>query len=178
MCDRSFEQLWMLESNGKLSKVSSSIIVDTLDKLVDFVNQNGPIQSMDYHAEKIFRYLYSECDSGRISANEVLQIEIRYVKLLENPKLLNEALSSDPELFVGFLKLMYKSKDEPALDVPVSEELKRKAENAYEIISKFKTIPGSKPDGTIDSTALSDYFRNAMAQLRECGRFKKGSQKL
>lgn len=145
---------------------------------------------MNYHTEKIFTYLYSECDAGRVEKSKVLEMEARYVKVLEFPKLLNETIANDPGLFVGFMKEMYRGKRESdnaiiertvaesAEETKYAEESRRRAEGAYEVISKFRTIPGIRPDGSIDSETLSDYYGKATELLKECDRFEIGSRKL
>ncbi|MFA5917768.1 MAG: hypothetical protein WC850_06050 [Candidatus Gracilibacteria bacterium] len=173
----SFEQIDFIIHDKKGEILNNELILDTLVKLVEFLNKGGMIQSLSYHLNNILLYLYQELEKGNIEKNKILGVEIQYVKAVDNPKILNEELANNPNLFVELVTYNYKvRKAEKKEEVTKEQEIK--AGNAYEIIRKFTKIPGKDKSGIIDYNVLDDWVNKTLNLLKEVDRYEVGSQKI
>ncbi len=97
-------------------------------------------------------------------------MEWGYLPLLDgyggaSPKLLRRLLATKPEFFCEVIRLVFRSeKDERSTEEP-SQEKEKIATNAYRLLSKWRTPPGSREDGTFDGDALNRWLE---AMKKEC----------
>jgi hypothetical protein len=148
-----------------------------LVKLVEFLNKWWMIQSLSYHLNNILLYLYQELEKWNIEKNKILWVEIQYVKAVDNPKILNEELANNPNLFVELVTYNYKvRKAEKKEEVTKEQEIK--AGNAYEIIRKFTKIPWKDKSWIIDYNVLDDWVNKTLNLLKEVDRYEVWSQKI
>lgn len=67
---------------------------------------------MDYYLPKIFNFVYDEYLNAGVDVKEVFEMEIRYLNILEHPRIINDELAKSPELFVHFIEKSYLSRSE------------------------------------------------------------------
>jgi len=92
----------------------------------------------------------------------VVRLEWYFLPLLRHdrpPKILHQALADDPTFFVEILKLLYKPKHGAV--PPPTEEQSRRAEIVYSLLHDWKTMPGSRPNSTIDWTKFEQWVDSA-----------------
>lgn len=173
----SFEQIDFIIHDKKWEILNNELILDTLVKLVEFLNKWWMIQSLSYHLNNILLYLYQELEKWNIEKNKILWVEIQYVKAVDNPKILNEELANNPNLFVELVTYNYKvRKAEKKEEVTKEQEIK--AGNAYEIIRKFTKIPWKDKSWIIDYNVLDDWVNKTLNLLKEVDRYEVWSQKI
>ncbi len=171
-----FNEIWMFEHDNKLNYLDNDLIIETLEKLVHFINKKiGHIHSLEYELERILDYLYSELDKWRISEDKIFNIEIIYVKVIENPKIINRFIEKLPELFVDLVCNVYKAHN--WVKEEVSDQQKSIALNSYEILRKINTIPWDN-NWKIDYNILKNWIQKVLAQLKDKDRYEVWSQKL
>ncbi len=76
-------------------------------------------------------------------------------------------LARDPEFFIEFLRLVYKSERDDEPDTPNSPQL---VERADTILEKWHRVPGTQADGCIDEAAFSAWTRQALTLAATHGR--------
>lgn len=106
-----------------------------------------------------------------VNKDQLLLVEWAYVQLLERdyygapPKTLELKLASDPKFFLEILQLLYKSKKVAKTDETVPEQKKQLASNAHQLLSEWRTPPGTQPDGTFSGEKFTQWLE---AAKREC----------
>ena len=119
----------------------------------------------------------------------LVKLEWIWLPLLEHGtrrlKSLQAALSSDPGLFVEFLKIVFRGDNE--IRVILLDQEKAKARQAYRLLEAWKTPPGLVnaqdikdkddgdivfPRGHIDDEILVNWILTARKLAQECGRLE------
>lgn len=90
------------------------------------------------------------------------------VKHYRHPRLLQQALASEPEFFVTILSLIYKARSEEVVEV--SEENRVRALMGYELLRDWKLAPGLGHDGTVDVAKLTAWVASARKLAAAAGR--------
>jgi hypothetical protein len=127
-----------------------------------------------------------------VPAETLARLEWAWLPALEHDedrgrglKALQQALSTDPTLFVDILKIIFRGKDEAPREVTTEES--NRATQAYRLLRGWKRIPGLKPveapakadeggiafaTGSVDATALNEWVQEARQRADECGRLE------
>ena len=159
----SFNEISGVLHSKKMDLLSNKLIIETLEELVYFINNKiWNISSLKYNLNNILEYLYKEFDEWNISKEDLFKIEIIYTKAINNPKILSEDLSSNPESYVQIICNIYKSKNQ--------EKEKLTVDNSYEILKKFKLIPWYK-NWKINSIVLEKWITKVLKLLKEKDRY-------
>jgi hypothetical protein len=80
-------------------------------------------------------------------------------------------LSRNPDLFVELVCAQYRPKNrDKAADTPPDEGKKLQAQRAQQLLHDWKTVPGTKPDGTIDPAALKAWMKIAREKAKTADR--------
>jgi hypothetical protein len=149
------------------------------EKLVDVLLKAGTKKSDEdrrfdsYHATRIIEELEKRED---IEKSTLLHLEWLYIPFLASygsghkPKVLHEELANNPEFFMEVLKWVYKSDKEEVETEDISDEVKRnRGQNAYQLLSSWKWIPGVSEE-YIDKVTLWDWIYKVRASAEESGR--------
>lgn len=99
-----------------------------------------------------------------IDAATIARYEWAYLPLLRDGRnlRLHEHLASDPDLFAQMIASIYHAdNDAPATDA--TDEVAARAHHAYDLLSSWHTIPGTRPGGTIDQEQLIAWVEAARA---------------
>jgi hypothetical protein len=139
----------------------------------------------EYDFRTIFEYLNQHADQEHSA--QVGQLEWEFMAILgDEPPVdrLYEALISDPGLFVAVMEIPWRASDaeddedgeEDAEAAPESEPLTseraQRAENGYVLLTSIKRLPGTQPDGLVDSAALGRWVTQVLELADASGRRK------
>ena len=105
------------------------------------------------------------------------RLEWTYLTLLEYSsrpaKVLLEALSEQPKLFIEVLSAVYKPSEESGVVDPEPLDLDRArdiAGQAFRLLELWNKLPGSRENGTIDGEALEAWIKEARSLAKRVGR--------
>ena len=152
----------MIHSNQPLDKSRS------VKALMAAISSREPSHVVDLNnIIPIIKALQNDPDTD---PDALFQIEWAYLNLLDehyyaeaSPKTLENRLSSGPEFFCEVIRLVYPSKKETESPKELSEQEKAIAENAYKLLDKWKTPPGTQSDGQF----LPEQFTEWLNKTRE-----------
>ena len=79
-------------------------------------------------------------------------------------------LQDNPEYFINLLSLIYRPRTDTEDAIrEYSEEQRRRAGKAYQLLLSWKDVPGSRDDGTVDELTLLDWIKAARSLAQERG---------
>lgn len=116
-------------------------------------------------------------DSPNTSPDDLAQIEWSFLPLLDeqydaSPKFLEQKLADDPDYFCSIIRLIFRSKNEERPVEESSEQQQSIAANAFSLLSRWKTPPGSRKDQTFDGDTLNVWLERVKASCAESGHLK------
>jgi hypothetical protein len=143
------------------------------------------ISTLSYHVESLLHIL----EIKGVDTSLLVQLEWIWMPLLQHGtrglKLLQDALSTDPRLFVDLLKVVFRAENEVARDL--SDQDKARARQAYRLLEAWKKVPGTIeitsvkerddgdiifPQGRVDEKDLFSWITTARELATECGRLE------
>lgn len=160
----------------------TELIERGLDQFLHQGGQDPEVNPQDYDYERLFEYLDK---SDSVTTDRIAQLEWSFLSALEHTGRhfkIHQALADSPELFVSLLTKLYRPRlsdeEQGAEEGPAvqDEAEKPKAEsaewfhNAYRLLSGWKTVPGTREDGTFDSEKLRDWITKARQQAAAVSR--------
>ena len=131
---------------------------------------------------EIFSYL----ERSSFPAERLARLEWAYLSAFEydvSPPTLDRYLSQDPSFFVDVVSKVYRPRHHEASgdNAPISEAeeepggaQQRIAINAYQLLAKWRTIPGKREDGTVNGEFLRWWVNEARDLLRKAHRLEVG----
>jgi len=128
--------------------------------------------TMGVHAiVKVIKVLQDNQDAN---PDDLYQVEWSFLPLLErhrgaSPKLLEYRLADDPAFFCEVIRMVFRSRKEESPVEELSEQQKSIAENAYHLLSGWRTPPGSQKDGTFNGDALTAWLEEVKASCAASG---------
>ena len=136
--------------------------------LMDAISSTESPQEMDAH--NIIEIIKALQDDPDIDPDDLCQIEWTYLNLINgyyhrdaSPKALENGLASDPIFFCKVIRHIYRSEKKTEPTKEFSEQEKAIAENAYKLLDKWKTLPGTQSDGQF----LPDQFEKWLKRTKE-----------
>lgn len=113
-------------------------------------------------------------DDPGTNPDDLFQVEWAYLPLLDHhrgasPKLLGRRLATEPEFFCEVIRLVFGSKKEERSTEDPTEERKKIATNAYNLLSEWRSPPGLREDGTFDGDALNRWLAAIKKECLETG---------
>lgn len=150
--------------------LNSSIIMKTLEVALDHLEEviSG---HTGFEVKQMFKKLQSDPE---IDVTRLARLEWNYLQLLDghdvSPKTLQNSLRFNPDFFASIVSWIYRSsKEHPDSRKIPTDEQKRVASNAYSLLYKWKTLPGSLEDGTVNEPELKDWVKKARERCEETG---------
>lgn len=146
-----------------------------LQALSDAVRSPHDRDSMESHETlELIRYLQV---SANLRPEELAEIEWSYLPLLElgsgvHPKNLWRRLAAEPRFFCELIRRVFRSKNEERPTEEGSEESQRIAVNAYQLLSGWRTPPGSRDDGPFDASSLAAWVQAVKAECLSSGHWE------
>jgi hypothetical protein len=139
----------------------------------------------EYDFRTVFEYLNQHADQD--CSAQVGQLEWEFMAVLgDEPPVdrLHEALISDPDLFVAVMEIPWRASDaeddeddaEGTEAAPEGEPLTsgqlQRAENGYVLLTSIDRLPGTQPDGQVDSAVLRQWVIQVLERADVSGRRK------
>lgn len=129
-------------------------------------------ESMDvYHICEIIKALQNDINTN---PDDLFLIEWKYLPLLDSyngvtPKTLENRLATNPAFFCELIRLIYRSTKENEVQKEFSELDKNIATNAYNLLQKWQTPPGTQPDGSFSGEQFIQWFTQVKEICVESG---------
>lgn len=123
--------------------------------------------------------------SGAASLAELAQIEYLFINALTHSRHgipnLEKRIEESPADFVQLVSLLYRrddgDEDPPELRLPEGGE-QTIGGNVYRVLDKLKRTPGTREDGSVDSSALLAWLVETRERLRLVGRANVGDSQI
>jgi len=149
-----------------------------LDALEAFLNIPHPEQlspmPVGYNIGKLLDRLEH---TAEVERSRVAHLEWSFLPLLRyerQPRVLHEELARNPEFFVEAVTLVFCAEGEEPTEV--SDEVRLRAQLAWDLLDSWRTIPGIRSDSSVDGDELATWVRQARELLRDRGREKIGDE--
>ena len=146
------------------TQVGTTVITQALDAALtgDLAQFRGV--HLGFRIERLLDALDHRPD---VTVNTIARYEWAFLPLLQQEGQrrlrLHDHLATDPDLFAQMIASVYPPEDEAVSDTAPDDVVAR-ARHAYDLLSSWHTIPGTRPDGTISQEDLftwSDRARTA-----------------
>jgi hypothetical protein len=120
---------------------------------------------------ELIKFLQSE---SSVNQDDLFKVEWAYLPLLDGysggvPKLLERTLASSPEFFTEIIQLIYRSEKEDQPSKQPTQESISIANNAWQLLHKWKTPPGTQEDGTFSEEHFTIWLQHVKAICSESG---------
>lgn len=141
-----------------------SVAADALDELLRLEDRTQHEGLRAYDFQTVFDLL--EQHRAVVGIARLARVEWACLPALGfKPRVqtLQEAIAEDPSFFVELVSTIYKGHSEPKRQV--SEEQARIATVAYQLLSSWTRIPGTRADDSIDGDVLQAWVRAARSLL-------------
>lgn len=155
--------------------VTPALVKDVLNAAASSNPRGSQLPLLAYEVGLLIDYL----ETAGANLQTLSGYEFVYFQLLEHqrkPRALFSVLGSDPHVFVEFVSRVYRGKSESRRDLDDSEAAR--ALNTWSILRNWRTVPGQREDGTIDSVYLERWIRSARLALAEVDRADIGDEQI
>lgn len=159
-------------------EVPSDLILEILEK-TGTVKTDEALRLDAYRVNKLFEELDKRSD---YDVNSIYKLEWIYLPLLagygshRKPKRLHDEMSRNPEFFMEVLKMIYKPDDETRVEEQKNglsdDQLRLRAEQAFELLHSWKQVPGVDNTGQIDSNGLKSWVEKVRELATLYGRIE------
>lgn len=172
---RAFTAIAVIETYSHQAKVPASLVAEALESaLGGSLETDDPSAMLGY---RVSRLLDSLDESGDVDATRIAQLEWGFLPVLDGPpKRLQRGLAEDPAFFAKVVALVYRAEGEEPSDL--SPEEHGRWRHAYELLSKWRTLPGRLADGTVDGAVLKSWVLEARKALTSSGRSDVGDARI
>ena len=134
------------------------------------ISSQEPLPEMGTHT--LIEIIEALQDDPDTDPDDLFQIEWAYLRLLNyhtSPKTLEKRLSSDPEFFCEVIRLRYPKKKETESPKEFSEQDKAIAENAYNLLDNWITLPGTQSNGQFLPEQFTEWLNRTKEVCNETG---------
>ena len=138
--------------------------------LMAVISSQEPPQEMGTHT--IIEIIKVLQDAPETDPEDLFQIEWAYLRLLDqyaSPKSLENRLASDPDFFCEVIRLIYRSKKKPEHPREFSEQDENIAENAYNLLDNWMTLPGTQSNGQFLPEQFTEWLNRTKKACDESG---------
>jgi len=124
-----------------------------------------------YSITEMIKWLQGKPEADR---DILFRIEWNYLRLLDHhfglvPKTLEHQLAIDPNFFCEVIRVIYRSHKEKDAPRVMNKNTELLAQNAYELLSNWNVLPGTKDDGSLDGAELNQWIDLAKKSCVESG---------
>ena len=145
-------------------KLPTAMIGQTLDALLQVLqNQREPVDHLvSYYLVQLLNALDERQD---IDLGTMARYEWAFLPLLRGERnlRLHEHLARAPDLFTQIIMSIYRPPSGQAQPEPTKQNIAR-ARQAYDLLTSWRTIPGTQADGSIDREQLFAWVEAAREQ--------------
>lgn len=121
-----------------------------------------------YDIVNLFEKLYED---NEINEEQVARLELEYLPIFDYDyelKCLSKQLVKNPQMFVELMMLAYRKDNDDNLEI--TDDMSSRASRAYEILSRFRTIPGySSEKRRVDQSIFNDWIKEVLRISQEMG---------
>lgn len=154
--------------------IKETDLIALLDHALKQEPLDGEITQMTgYYLGELLDYLTAKgAPQGAIA-----RFEFAYFRLLEHqrdPVVLNQALATQPELFVDLVKRVFWGKSEPRRKKPNDKE--DLATQAWWVLQGWDGFPGRRDDGSLDESVMQEWITAARLELSDVDRADIGDE--
>jgi hypothetical protein len=140
--------------------------------LLNALSSSEPSDSMDTH--EVIELIKMLQENPEVSPDDIFRVEWAYLPLLDGhrittPKVLENRLASDPEFFCELIRLIYRSKNSSDITNNLSEKTKAIAKNAYQLLRKWRTVPGMQENNSFNDIHFSTWIHKVKEICMESG---------
>ena len=177
--------LLVLYSRKDTSDRRAELMAEALDLLLtDTADEEADRSLLSGHEFKeVFTYL----ERSGLDRERLARLEWAYLPVFEfekSPQTLSRYLAEDPSFFVDVVCRVYRPRLVPESEEETEEEVRPEpdepeqatAENAYRLLSEWRTLPGLLHDGLLDPERLNSWVDAARAALRDERRLEIGDE--
>ncbi|HEY2292829.1 MAG TPA: hypothetical protein VGM86_19175 [Thermoanaerobaculia bacterium] len=130
--------------------------------------------------------VFSCLEQPSISIERLAKLEWAYLKIFNHhagPPTLSRYLAQNPSFFVDVISRVYRPRSpqgheaeeaQAELETSTDEARESIARNAYQLLSGWRILPGTREDGTIDGEALKQWIYEARDLLGTAHRLEVG----
>ena len=124
-----------------------------------------------YHITTLIKFLQTK---SNVNQEDLFSVEWAYIPLLDGhrgtaPQLLENRMATDPEFFCEVIRLIFRSdKEDPSASEP-TEQSKAIARNAWRLLEKWETPPGSQQNGTFSADNFTKWLEKVKEVATESG---------
>ncbi|SMB24864.1 conserved hypothetical protein [Serratia proteamaculans] len=124
-----------------------------------------------YHITTLIKFLQTKSD---VNQEDLFSVEWAYIPLLDGhrgtmPQLLENRMANDPVFFCEVIRLIFRSdKEDPSASEP-TEQSKAIARNAWRLLEKWETPPGSQQNGTFRADNFTEWLEKVKEVATESG---------
>lgn len=142
------------------------------------LESRGPVderQMSGYHVQDLLEYLEESVPNDA----DLPHLEFLFFRLLPDHQpsgALYRALGADPGEFVELIKVVFRREGETSRKL--SELERARAGLGWSVLHQWSTLPGLRPDGTIDGDHLAGWVRSARLSLADAGRASIGDEQI
>lgn len=161
------ECIYNIISENYLS-INTSFIIKTL---LSAINSREAYNSMhQFYIVELIKFLQQDqkCDKSELS-----KVEWGYLSILENydaiPLTLENELASNTRFFCEVIKLIYRSEHGNESTRETSATEKNIATQAFRLLNEWRTLPGTKEDGSISGEYLAKWINEVKVICAESG---------
>ena len=113
-------------------------------------------------------------NSPTVGSETLFKIEWDYLPLLGrfsdgSPVTLERRLASDPDFFAEVIALVFLQDEHDPDDPEPNEHTRNLAEYGYSLLREWKTCPGTRPDGSLDSDAFKNWMEEVRRKTKKTG---------
>jgi len=137
------------------------------------VMNSGKITKLDdVNAIKVI--IKSLQDSSDTNLDELIQVEWAFLPLLDRlhgsyPETIEKRLSESPSFFCDIIRVVYPGENEKILEDEPSELQENIVLNAFRLLHRWRTPPGSQKDGSFDGDLLLSWLEEVKTSCAESG---------
>jgi len=162
--------------------LESSLIMEALEAGLK-LREDGQCEEIPKHrfvfvVQRLFKWLQERLRSDpSFDAQRLATLEWLYLQLLDwddvAPMALHLRLQETPEFFAEILSDLYRSRSESDEPAQAPDEQRRlRASNAFRLLRTWKTVPGTRDDGTLDDQELTRWATEARELCEQSGRLE------
>ena len=113
-------------------------------------------------------------DDDRTNPDDLIKIEWSFLPIFDqhngaSPKFLEFKLAENPAFFCEIIRIVFKSNKVEQPSEETHDEVIKIAQNAYDLLRKWKTPPGSQRDGSFDGELLYSWLEFVKNTCSESG---------
>lgn len=167
-----------LASQGSKTDLPSDLLVEVLREAVrQSFESNGDANDATMFQHYVGEILHLLDERSDVDKDTMIALEWAYLPLLEHSrrpvKMLLEALSTQPKLFIEMLSAVFEASEESGVievEPENPERARAVADQAYRLLEIWDRLPGTREDGVIDYEPLEAWIKEARSLAKAVGR--------